>query len=115
MIYISSLKLLINIVVNESTPILRNDIDEIEHLYNDEDAEEDQFFTSKGKSKMRVYYSSKLCYLEFIMMKTILSIDSQALKKILAFLSNLQSYAKQHAPMNSLPVMVPGNTIDLEI
>ena len=86
------MKLLINIVENESTPVLRNDNDVIEGSFSDEDAKEDQFLTSKGKSKRRDkygYYSSKLFYLKFKMMKTILFIDSLALKKILAFLSNL--------------------------
>ena len=86
------MKLLINIVENESTPIMRNDNDEIEGLFSYEDAEEDQFLTSKGKPKRRDkygYYSSKLFYLEFKIMRTILSINSQAQKKIIAFVSNL--------------------------
>ena len=69
------MKLLINIVENESTPILRNDNDEIEGSLSDEDAEADQFFTSNGKPKMRDnygHYSSKLFYLKFKMMKTFL-------------------------------------------
>ena len=74
------MKLLINIVENESTPILRNDNDEIEGSFINDDAAEDQLLTSKGKSNRRDkygHYSSKLFYLE---LKMILSIDSKALK-----------------------------------
>ena len=73
------MKLLINIDESKSTPILRNENDEIEGSFSDEDAEVDQFFTNKEKPKRSDnygYYSSKLFYLEFKMRKTILSIDS---------------------------------------
>ena len=64
-----------NIVENESTATLRSYNVETEESLSDEDAEENHFLTSKGKSMRTGYYSSKLFYLEF-KMKAILSINS---------------------------------------
>ena len=70
-------------------PSLRNNNDEIEGSFSNEDAEEDQFLTSKGKTKRRGFYSSNLFYLEFKMIKAILSNKLIAIEKFILVFSHL--------------------------